>query len=62
MGIEERIIDELCTCGHLKSAHGDTIVKGHGSCKLCDCSKFTFIDFVLVDSAENNARYEPTPV
>lgn len=40
------IIDEYCTCGCLKSEHNDTLAKGHGSCKKCDCPKFTWASFV----------------
>ncbi len=56
------VIDELCSCGHLKSVHGDTVDIGHGTCVIsgCDCFKFTFIDWVLVHESENVSRYKPT--
>ena len=60
--ITEHIIDELCSCGHLKSAHGDTITKGHGECRVCDCSKFTFVSWVVVIESEYRDQYVPTPV
>lgn len=41
-------LDEVCKCGHLQSQHHDTMVPGHGACKVlgCDCYKFTWVDFV----------------
>ena len=42
------IIDEICQCGHLRSAHADRHQTGHGACSfgMCDCSQFTWKDFV----------------
>lgn len=64
MPIQDVFIDELCSCGHLKSAHGDTVSTGHGKCRVegCDCEKFTFIDWVTVGEPENRNKYKPTPV
>lgn len=45
--IQQGAADEMCNCGHLKSLHNDTIVEGHGNCKLCRCKRFTFVDFVV---------------
>ena len=47
----ETAVDEMCTCGHKKSSHRDNVhdgavVKGHGSCRICDCKKFTWKSFV----------------
>lgn len=33
-------VDELCTCGCLKSQHGG--LNGHGLCYLCNCKFFTW--------------------
>lgn len=33
------IVDEVCTCGHLKSHHGDRaggLAPGHGACEDCE--------------------------
>lgn len=46
------ITDELCFCSHLKSQHNDKLFtklifsKGHGSCILCECIKFTWKSFI----------------
>jgi len=46
--LREKIIDEMCTCGHLKSQHaGHALIEGHGSCNECDCRKFTWEKWVL---------------
>ncbi|MHA2342905.1 MAG: hypothetical protein ACXADW_13595 [Candidatus Hodarchaeales archaeon] len=45
-------VDEMCTCGHLKSSHEDSVyglAKGHDKCKLCDCEKFTWEKFITQD-------------
>ena len=40
-------IDEMCTCGHLRVEHTDTVEKGHGRCTHeCDCQKFTWTRFL----------------
>lgn len=46
------IVDEMCECGHLRSAHMDTFSVGHGRCRvpLCDCKKFTWKEFVYEDA------------
>jgi hypothetical protein len=45
------ILDEECTCGHVRSDHCDTTAYGHGACAFgdgvdgvepCPCSKFTW--------------------
>ena len=40
----------LCTCGHTGdgegSQHEDTFQHGHGACKLCDCERFTWKEFL----------------
>lgn len=41
----EKIADERCTCGHLKSLHGG--LTGHGACKECSCDQFTWAEWVL---------------
>lgn len=59
-GEELAVIDELCSCGHLKSAHSGSL--GHGYCRFCiSCKKFTFVGFVLVNP-EVADKYQPTPV
>ncbi len=40
------VIDELCACGGLWSAHNHTFGWGHGDCPPTDCVKFTWVDFV----------------
>jgi PRTRC genetic system protein C len=46
----EDIQDEKCTCGHLRSEHNDRFEQGHGSCKKCDCRKFTWDSWVMKDT------------
>lgn len=46
----EDVRDELCVCKHLKSEHGNTIARGHGSCTKCECGKFTWKSFVMAPS------------
>lgn len=61
MGVELKIVDERCSCGHLKSEHGPSevsklklvmppevlsAIKGHGKCTKCDCKKFTWVEFI----------------
>lgn len=46
---ETIVVDELCTCGHLKSSHGSSVngyAPGHGSCLICGCQKFTWKKFL----------------
>lgn len=45
--IREDRADELCSCGHRKSEHNDTLARGHGSCKVCGCRKFTWVKFIF---------------
>jgi len=45
MTTEAQILDnEICTCGHSRLAHTDTLAKGHGACvnSKCRCIKFTW--------------------
>lgn len=51
------IVDELCQCGHLQSAHDAAdhqviAVKGHGACRLCGCAKYTFSRFITKDEIQ----------
>lgn len=48
------ILDELCSCGHLRSSHGPGVAGafGHGSCETSGCPKFTWVRFVDRDTAE----------
>jgi hypothetical protein len=46
---EEGKLDELCSCGHLKSQHGG--LNGHGVCNICgdkDEVQFTWTAFVRI--------------
>ncbi len=43
------IKDEMCSCGHLKSEHATTTLKGHGACTKCDCFQFTWNHFIYKD-------------
>jgi hypothetical protein len=38
------VVGELCTCGHARMGHRDTVAYGHGACALptCGCEKFTW--------------------
>ena len=59
----EKIVDELCICGHLMSVHdaadhGVCAVSGHGACKCCECSKFTWARFITQDEMVFYARME----
>jgi hypothetical protein len=38
----EKVVGELCYCGHFRSEHHDTIAFGHGDCTHCACLKFTW--------------------
>jgi hypothetical protein len=33
----------MCSCGHRQFEHDDTFQKGHGECRKCKCSKFTWV-------------------
>ena len=59
----EDIKDERCSCGHLKSEHypssyhiGGNLtplkIGGHGRCSKCNCTKFTFTDWVGKDGKD----------
>lgn len=43
----EKVVDERCTCGHLKSHHAG--LNGHGACKevKCLCNQFTWSGWVM---------------
>ena len=50
----EKIVDEMCACGHKKSEHdnsmpGVKVTEGHGACGVsdCDCGKFTWVEFIF---------------
>jgi len=49
------IINEKCSCGHLRSDHEDTFSIGHGRCTKCSCKQFTWIGWVTKD--ENKSRF-----
>jgi len=39
-----------CSCGHTGdgggSQHEDTVQAGHGKCRMCNCQKFTWVEFL----------------
>lgn len=37
-------VDEVCTCGHLKSKHRG--LNEHGICSMCECGFFTWAGMV----------------
>lgn len=43
----EKVKDEMCTCGHLKSTHAG--MNGHGACPVleCTCKQFTWAGWVM---------------
>lgn len=48
--LNRRIVDEQCSCGHMRSEHADNWVRGHGRCRCCTrCIKFTWTRFVYND-------------
>ena len=48
----EDIVDEVCTCGHLKSHHCDRFGQNHGACRStdCDCKQYTWRCFLFNDA------------
>ncbi len=42
-----KIVGELCTCGHFRSEHYDTLAFGHGECDQCKCPKYTWTAMVF---------------
>ena len=37
----------MCSCGHPQQEHEDTLFEvGHGSCKNCNCFRFTWTRFL----------------
>lgn len=60
--LNDFVVDEMCSCGHLKSHHGSLLHKlknamlrepNDGSCCTghCGCSQFTFERFVTAEEA-----------
>ena len=46
---KSEVVDELCSCGHLRSQHNDSsFMFGHGSCgeEYCHCKQYTFVKFM----------------
>ena len=43
------VLDERCTCEHVRSEHLDTVAYGHGRCyhAECGCAKYTWKSFIL---------------
>jgi hypothetical protein len=46
------VIDEWCKCKHKRSAHNDNVEKGHGPCRLCDCGRFVWEDFLAIPNPD----------
>jgi hypothetical protein len=46
-----RIINEKCTCGHLRTQHDARFDLGHGECTACFCGQFSWIGFVFAKRA-----------
>lgn len=44
MKLQKDKIMGVCKCGHKQQEHNTTEYQvGHGSCKKCDCSRFTWV-------------------
>lgn len=43
------VIDEQCQCGHGRTEHNDTISYGQGACTRCDCVKYSWKKWVIVE-------------
>lgn len=41
------VVDETCTCRHRRTAHNSAGAFGHGDCRNCACTKFTFQRWVF---------------
>jgi len=47
----DHVIDERCTCQHLRSDHFDSVAYGHGPCAVCrTCKQFTWAGMVEIES------------
>jgi hypothetical protein len=44
----QKIVDEMCTCDHVKSRHDPRFAAGHGPCSVkgCGCHQFTWSRFI----------------
>ena len=44
----KQVTDEICSCGHRRSEHADTLSLGHGQCLYpsCACQRFTWVCWV----------------
>lgn len=44
----KQVVDEKCSCKHLKSEHGARFAIGHGACSHpdCKCKQFTWVGWV----------------
>jgi hypothetical protein len=42
--VTQRLLQEVCTCGHLRPVHRERLAKGHGDCRYteCLCQKFSY--------------------
>lgn len=60
--LNDYVVDEMCTCGHLKSLHGSLLHKvknvmirepSDGNCcsGRCGCTQYTFQRFVAIEEA-----------
>lgn len=65
----ERIIDERCACGHLRSEHADRFAYGHGHCTCalatpgvyCGCPQFTWVAHVFEHITAGDEKITPMP-
>lgn len=52
---EQEIYGEICQCGHLKKCHNPHELDFNGgSCQHCDCTIYTWKDFVFINKKEEN--------
>lgn len=60
----------MCRCGHSgdgensqhgpsTNVHGTVLAEGHGPCKHCDCTKFTWADFTPAFARYYQERNKP---
>lgn len=58
--LQDYVVDEMCSCGHLKSQHGSLTARSargilrqphDGGCchGICDCKRFTFVRYVTIE-------------
>lgn len=59
--MKRNIIDEKCSCGHLRSQHADRFAKGHGPCNLCKCAQFTWVEFVVASVSPRSVEIDVEP-